>query len=116
MIYLFRELDSFSEELFRKALDMLPPGRREYVLHFGQSNDQKRSAIDWLLLNYGLQKEYHISAPPEFLFAASGKPFLSGEHMPFFNFSHSGVYVACAVFHQDIGLDPDRIFFHPLSC
>ena len=105
MIYLFRELDSFSEELFRKALDMLPPGRREYVLHFGQSNDQKRSAIDWLLLNYGLQKEYHISAPPEFLFAASGKPFLSGEHMPFFNFSHSGVYVACAVFHQDIGLD-----------
>ena len=26
MIYLFRELDSFSEELFRKALDMLPPG------------------------------------------------------------------------------------------
>ena len=90
MIYLFRELDSFSEELFRKALDMLPPGRREYVLHFGQSNDQKRSAIDWLLLNYGLQKEYHISAPPEFLFAASGKPFLSGEHMPFFNFSHGG--------------------------
>lgn len=109
MIYLFRELGSFSEDLFQKALDKLPPGRKQYVQHFRQSDDQKRSAIDWLLLNYGLQKEYHIGAPSEFLFTVSGKPFLSGEHMPFFNFSHSGIYVACAIFHQDIGLDIQKL-------
>ena len=50
MIYLFEELDIFSQEQLERGLPLLPPKRREYVLRFKQAADQKRSAVGWLLL------------------------------------------------------------------
>ena len=109
MIYLFQELSAFSMQSFNQSLQFLPPERREYVLHFRQPEDQKRSALAWLLLAYGLRKEYGLGTVPEFQRTASGKPFFPGNHMPFFNLSHSGDFVGCALHNQEIGLDIQKI-------
>ena len=109
MIYLFQELSSFSEQSFEESLQLLTPERREYILHFKRPEDQKRSALAWLLLAYGLRKEYGIETVPGFQKAASGKPFFSGENMPFFNLSHSGNFVGCALHNREIGLDIQKI-------
>lgn len=109
MIYLFQELRTFSAQSFERSLQLLPPERKEYALHFKQPEDQKRSALAWLLLAYGLRKEYGMEAVPKFQKAASGKPFFPGVHMPFFNLSHSGDFVGCALHDQEIGLDIQKI-------
>ena len=109
MIYLFQELHTFSARSFEESLQLLPSERREYAFHFKHPEDQKRSALAWLLLAYGLRKEYGMEAVPKFRKAASGKPFFPETHMPFFNLSHSGNFVGCAVHDQEIGLDIQEI-------
>lgn len=105
MIYLFSALDSFTGEDFSRALALLPPARQEYALHFRQLRDQKRTVVGYLLLVYGLRKEYGIKELPSISFAPSGKPCLAGKDMPFFSISHSGSYVGCALHCKEIGLD-----------
>ena len=70
MIYLFQELDLISNELLHQMIFSLPVARREYVQHFKLPEDQKRSALAWLLLRYGLKQEYGFRNPgfPENLF------------------------------------------------
>ena len=85
MIYLFQELDLISNELLHQIIFSMPVARREYVLHFKQLEDQKRSALAWLLLRYGLKQEYGFREIPDFQKTSSGKPFFRGENMPFFN-------------------------------
>ena len=105
MIYLFQELDLISNELLHQIIFSMPVARREYVLHFKQPEDQKRSALAWLLLRYGLKQEYGFREVPDFQRTTSGKPFFRGENMPFFNLSHSGNFVGCALHDREIGLD-----------
>ncbi len=66
MIYLFQELDLISNELLHQMIFSLPVARREYVQHFKLPEDQKRSALAWLLLRYGLKQEYGFPGSPGF--------------------------------------------------
>lgn len=105
MIYLFPSLDTFTEEALARTLSLLPPSRRKYAQHFRRIEDQKRTAIGYLLLVYGLRKEYGLKMLPDISISPSGKPRLTGKGMPFFSISHSGSYVGCALHHSEIGLD-----------
>ena len=109
MIYLFQELTAISHELLHQGISLLPTTRREYVMHFKQPEDQKRSALAWLLLLYGLKLEYGFREIPDFQKTSSGKPFFPGDNMPFFNLSHSGDFVGCALHDQEIGLDIQKV-------
>ena len=109
MIYLFQELDLISNELLHQMIFSLPVARREYVQHFKLPEDQKRSALAWLLLRYGLKQEYGFREIPDFQKTSSGKPFFRGENMPFFNLSHSGNFVGCALHDREIGLDIQKL-------
>lgn len=109
MIYLFEELDVFSEEQLQQGLALLPEKRREYVLRFLQRKDQTQSAVGWLLLAYGIRQEYGMEKIPDFQKTASGKPFFQEENMPFFNLSHSGNFVGCALHEEEIGLDLQKL-------
>lgn len=109
MIYLFEELDIFSQEQLERGLLLLPPKRREYVLRFKQAADQKQSAVGWLLLAYGMRQEYEMRKIPDFQRTASGKPFFAGENMPSFNLSHSGPFVGCGLHREEIGLDIQKL-------
>lgn len=84
MIYLFEELDIFSQEQLERGLPLLPPKRREYVLRFKQAADQKQSAVGWLLLAYGMRPGIRNEKNSGFQKTASGKPFFAGKNMPLF--------------------------------
>ena len=92
MIYLFQKLDLISNELLHQMIFSLPVARREYVQHFKLPEDQKRSALAWLLLRYGLKQEYGFREIPDFQKTSSGKPFFRGENMPFFNLSQEELF------------------------
>ena len=77
MIYLFQELDLISNELLHQMIFSLPVARREYVQHFKLPEDQKRSALAWLLLRYGLKQEYGFREVPDFQRTTSGKSRIS---------------------------------------
>lgn len=109
MIYLFSKLDTLQGATWTQALSLLSDERREYVLHFRQDEDQKRSAIGWLLLAYGLKQEYGIQMPPAFCRTSNGKPYFPEKNMPFFNLSHSGNMVGCAIHPKEIGLDIQKL-------
>lgn len=109
MIYLFHGLDGLSPAQFQKLLTILPRERQRYVLHYRRAEDQKRSAMGWALLCYGLWQEYGIADLPAVDFMASGKPFFPEETLPFFNISHSGNFAACALYHGEIGLDIQKL-------
>lgn len=109
MIYLFQKLDTLQNAAWSQALSLLPDDRREYVLHFRKREDQKRSAIGWLLLAYGLKQEYGIQIPPAFCRTSTGKPYFPEKNMPFFNLSHSGDLVVCAIHEKEIGLDIQKL-------
>ena len=109
MIYLFQKLDTLRDAAWTQALSLLPDERREYVLHFRKREDQKRSAIGWLLLAYGLKQEYGIQMPPAFCRTSTGKPYFPEKNMPFFNLSHSGDLVGCALSEKEIGLDIQKL-------
>ena len=81
MIYLFQELDLISNELLHQIIFSMPVARREYVQHFKLPEDQKRSALAWLLLCYGLKQEYGFREIPDFQKTSSGKPFFCGKNM-----------------------------------
>lgn len=109
MIYLFQELDSFSNEQLSRCLSQLPAWRQEYVLHFKHPQDQKRSAVGWLILSYAMTQEYGIKHLPVPACSSHGKPFFSEKNMPFFNISHSDTFVGCALHSDDIGLDIQKL-------
>lgn len=109
MIYLFSKLDTLQGEKWTSALSQLLDERRKYVRHFRQEEDQKRSAVGWLLLAYGLKQEYGIQMPPAFCRTSNGKPYFPEKNMPFFNLSHSGNIVGCAIHPKEIGLDIQKL-------
>ena len=79
MIYLFQELDLISNELLHQMIFSLPVARREYVQHFKLPEDQKRSALAWLLLRYGLKQEYGFREIPDFRKPLLGNHFSVGK-------------------------------------
>ena len=65
MIYLFQELDLISNELLHQIIFSMPVARREYVLHFKQPEDQKRSALLGNHFSEGKICRFLISATAE---------------------------------------------------
>ena len=45
----------------------------------------------------------------DILFNDNGKPFFKDSKFPFFSISHSGDYIACVFFDNEIGLDMQKI-------
>ncbi len=50
-----------------------------------------------------------LAAMPKILKTVSGKPFFEGEGEPYFNISHSGRYVVCALSNMECGVDVQEI-------
>lgn len=66
--------------------------------------------IGEILAKVAIKKTFGIDiARQEFAYAEYGKPYLANFHNVHFNISHSGVYVACAVSDNPIGVDIQKI-------
>lgn len=108
-VYLFDRIDEFSDDLFRRSLVLLPDERQKKATAYHQNIDQKLSALGYVLLNYGLKKEYGITEDITFSYSIKGKPFSSHYPQIHFNISHCRNGVICAVHTAEIGVDIETV-------
>lgn len=73
---------------------------------FKQSDDQKRSILSSYLLKYALK--VNNICETNIIYNEYGKPYLKGNDF-YFNISHSGKYVVCALSKKEVGVDIERI-------
>ena len=73
---------------------------------FKQTDDQKRSILSSYLLKYALK--VNNICDTNIIYNEYGKPYLEGNDV-YFNISHSGKYVVCALSLKEVGVDIERI-------
>lgn len=108
-VYLFDQMEEFSDELFERSLMLLPDERQQKATAYRQKLDQKLSVLGYVLLNYGLKNEYGISEKLRFCYSAKGKPYLSDYPQIHFNLSHCKNGVICAIHTSDVGVDIETV-------
>ncbi|SMC86753.1 4'-phosphopantetheinyl transferase family protein [Sporomusa malonica] len=109
MIYLFDNINSFTDGLFWRSLQVIPPERAAKATQYRSMRDRKLSVIAYLLLMYGLKKEHGITEKINWGFGENGKPYLSDYPDIFFNISHCKCGVVCAISNEDIGIDIEEV-------
>ena len=97
-LYLLNCSPLLQQPLLERAIALLPAQRREKVQRIRIAEKKAQSAAAGLLLQ-------HLFGAEKLSFGLNGKPFLSHTLDRYFNISHSGQYVVCAVSDQDVGVD-----------
>lgn len=108
-VYLFDQLEAFTDDLFYQSLALLPDERQKKATAYRQKIDQKLSVLDYVLLNYGLKNEYAITENIVFSYSAKGKPYLTDYPQIHFNISHCRNGVICGLHIAEIGLDIETV-------
>ncbi|MFF2480979.1 4'-phosphopantetheinyl transferase family protein [Paenibacillus sp. NPDC058071] len=94
---------------WESGLNRISAERRQRITRFRLQADKHRSLLAEVLVRQVLQRTYGLSdSQIGFRIGPYGKPYLA-EGGPFFNFSHSGEWVA-AVFHdREVGIDIEQV-------
>lgn len=92
-----------SELDLSESYDLLPETRKKKVDNFRFLKDKKLSAGAYLLLDKMLGEE-NITEP-QFKTGRYGKAYISNHEDIYFNLSHSGKIVACAISDMEVGVD-----------
>ena len=104
MNYVYSETLEFSDDDYREALSYVTAQRREKAERYFSMKDKKLSVSAYLVLIYGLKKEYGIEKKQEFYTNCYGKPFPVLENYSF-NISHTEGGVMCSLGMDDLGCD-----------
>ena len=87
----------------KKAYDLVSQNRREKIDFYRFEKDKKLSAGAYLLLKKLLSKEKIEN--PIFKTGKYGKAYISNHENIYFNLSHSGKMVLCAISDREVGAD-----------
>ncbi|MCF0173740.1 MAG: 4'-phosphopantetheinyl transferase superfamily protein [Bacteroidales bacterium] len=109
MIYLFDDLQAFTTQDLERGLGLVGAQRREKAFKFVFEKDRKLSTVAFLLLMFGLRREYGIPEPQELVYSAHNKPLLKLHPDIHFNISHCPKAVACAISSQNVGIDVEEM-------
>ena len=90
-----------------KSYPLLPENRKEKAAHFIFDKDKKLSCGAYLLLKKLLDEE-NIE-DPIIETEKDGKPYITNYDDVYFNMSHAGRMVACAISDSEIGIDIEKI-------
>ena len=71
--------------------------------------DKKLSVIAYLLLVYGIKKEYEIFEDLIFEYGENEKPYIKNYPDIFFNISHCKYGVVCAISNEEVGIDIEEV-------
>ena len=83
----------------------MPEERRERSLRFRRRKDFARCVFAYGLLRHALYAEYGLRPGRIQREPAHGKPYFCDVRFPYFNLSHSGNYIACALSDSEVGID-----------
>lgn len=96
------------KDLLAKYKRILPANLTEKLFKFRRWQDRQAFLIGKLLLWKGLkQLKYDDNCLTKLHFNNYGKPYI--DQINFFNLSHSGNYVICAFYKEEIGIDIEEI-------
>ncbi len=90
-------------EVFREKQNGVCRERQQKILACRQGKAQQQSLAAGLLLEQ-LLDSYNCS-PERICYKENGKPYLTDRPDLFFNLSHSGEYVLCAIGNHEMGVD-----------
>lgn len=118
MIYILEKMDAIHddfnagsyENLMMRLFPLLSDERKKKVLSYHFYEDRLRSAAVYVLLRYGMKKEYCVDEIPEFIHGATGKPYLKKEEDIYFSFSHCKGVAACMIGDTEVGIDVQEPF------
>ncbi|MBV8327071.1 4'-phosphopantetheinyl transferase superfamily protein [Chryseobacterium sp.] len=91
------------QELLDRYLDGFTEGFKKDILKYKRWQDAQLSLLGRVLLKYGTEKFYNIHRL-DIDFLPDKKPFLKGNPV-YFNISHSGNLVVCALADFSVGID-----------
>ena len=95
-------------ERYAAAYAAVSPARREKIDRFRFERDKRLSLGAELLLRHALHAEGLGEVPMTFDYGTQGKPYFKSSGV-FFNLSHSGEYVLCALAPYEVGCDVEKI-------
>jgi 4'-phosphopantetheinyl transferase len=96
-------------ETFNYLLQFSPPEKQQRILRQRVKRNADTMVIGGALVRYILWKRFHIPLNALIAYGEFGKPFLVEYPDIYFNISHSGKYVACAVCDFPVGIDVQEI-------
>lgn len=112
--------------VFERLYRTLPLHRKDKIEKLRFEKDKRRCMGAWLLLMHALQAEGIAEREICLSYGEHGKPYLADHPELFFNLSHSGNRVLCAVSDGEVGCDVQKIkrydgqlaerFFSPEEC
>ncbi|EEM05993.1 4'-phosphopantetheinyl transferase family protein [Bacillus pseudomycoides] len=109
IIYCVRYKDLTPLE-YQRCLSFVSKERQEQVKRFRFREDALRSLLGELLTRYILTREYSIpNCLINFERNTFGKPFLKEYKNIYFNVSHSGQWIVCAVDSNEVGIDVEKV-------
>ena len=105
MIYIIENVCNLDSGFIERAIGKLSVSRRKDMEKYSLLSDRINSCAVYLLLRYGLLKEYGIKIKPEFEFGKRGKPYLKDIKGIYFNFSHCKNTAVCILSRDDTAID-----------
>ena len=105
-----RSITSISDDnAYRQAYMSVSSERKIKTDKLRQYADKCRSLVAELLLRECIKEFCGRDIEPEYEYGFNKKPYLQNSPDIFFNISHSGDYVICAVSEHEVGCDIQRI-------
>lgn len=108
-VYYAKVFPLLEEDTFLHHLGKIEEERRKKLQQMKEQKSINRSLAAGCLLHDALCKRLGVSLgddqPFEIGYGEEGKPYLKGEPDIYFNLSHSGEYVSCAVADVPVGVD-----------
>lgn len=108
--YAFSIQNVEQDEVFQQLEKIISQKRYERMQKYRFPIDKTRSLFAEVLVRYALKKHFAIEGSKvSFTCNEYGKPFLEGYKNLFFNVSHSGNWVICALSDKPVGVDVEQI-------
>ncbi|NRF98099.1 4'-phosphopantetheinyl transferase family protein [Paenibacillus dendritiformis] len=109
-IFAMRVPEAMEQATLQQLLRLLPPDRQDKINRFRHQADACRSLLGEVLVRKIIGERTGLpNSRIRFQYNRYGKPELASEHRLFFNISHSGEWIACAVHDTEVGIDVEQI-------